>query len=316
MRNPLAGLGARLGGVARSWRHRAGVADDVVVGTVPGTPAVRLVTDSTACLPADWVAARGVRVVPLRVITPDGELREGVDTLPREISGRLAGGQRLSTSQPPPADFGAVYEALAAEGAREIVSVHLAGSISGTVSAARVAAANAPVPVTVVDSGTTAMALGLAVQQASLASSAGAPAAQVAARAAEVAGRASLLFLVDSLDHLRRGGRITAGRAALAAALGVRPILELGREGVVLLQRVRTRRAAIARLASLAVERSRGLAAVAVAVHHLDAADRAAEIAQLLAAQLGVPVTATPASAVLAVHAGPGAIAVVITDVS
>ncbi|ACZ31234.1 degV family protein [Xylanimonas cellulosilytica DSM 15894] len=276
---------------------------------------MRVVTDSTACLP-DAVDddASPVVVVPLRVLTPDGDRREGVDITPAEVAERIAAGQRLTTSQPAPEDFADVYRDLAADGAGAIVSVHLSGDVSGTVGAAAHAGQRAMVPVRVVDSRTAAMALGFAALAAAECPAHGADAEHVAARAREVAASSRCLFLVDSLDHLRRGGRLSAGAAALGAALGVRPILEIVDGRVSLVQRVRTRAAALDRMLAIAAEHAAGMERPGVAVHHLGAAERAEAAAGRLAETLGVVPVVTPVSAVLGTHAGPGALAVVVAE--
>ncbi|GAB2475966.1 DegV family protein [Xylanimonas ulmi] len=288
------------------------------VAPVAPSPAVRVVTDSTACLPpsADEPdgAAGGPVVVPLRVLTPDSELREGIDITPAQVADLIASGARLTTSQPPPADFADVYRRLAQDGARAVVSVHLSGRISGTVDAAARAGQRAMLAVRTVDTQTVAMGLGFAAQAAAECAAQGQDAEHVAARAAQVAASSRTLFLVDSLDHLRRGGRLSAGAAALGTALGVRPILTIEGGEVRLAQRVRTRAAALERMLDLAVQHAAGMDRPGVAVHHLGAAQRAGAAAASLRERLGVEPVVTPVSAVLGTHAGPGAVAVVVVE--
>lgn len=280
----------------------------------PAGPAVRVVTDSTACLPDDVGGPAGPVVVPLQVLTPDGERREGVDITPAEVAERIGSGQRLTTSQPSPEDFADAFRALVADGARAIVAVHLSGEVSGTVAAAGSAGQRAMVPVRAVDSRTAAMALGFAALAAASCAADGADADHVAARAREVAASSRCLFLVDSLDHLRRGGRLSAGAAALGTALGVRPILEIVDGQVSLVQRVRTRAAALDRMLAHALDHAAGMKRPGVAVHHLGAPERAEAAAARLAETLGVTPVVTPVSAVLGTHAGPGALAVVVAE--
>ncbi|MEL7974526.1 DegV family protein [Isoptericola sp. F-RaC21] len=278
--------------------------------------AVRVVTDSTACLPADTDAdgAAAPVVVPLRVVSGEESWREGVDITPEEVAARIAAGERLSTSQPAPAEFASVYRDLAADGARAVVGVHLSGALSGTVDVAASAGHRAMIPVRAVDSRTVAMALGFAALEAARCAAEGHDAATVAERARQVAASSTTVFLVDSLDHLRRGGRLSAPAAALGTALGVRPILAV-RDGVIeMSQRVRTRRAATDRLVELAVRRAEECERPGVAVHHLGVPDRAAELAARLGAATGAEPVVTPVSAVLGAHAGPGALAVVVAE--
>ncbi|AEE46499.1 degV family protein [Cellulomonas fimi ATCC 484] len=267
----------------------------------------------------------------------DGERRsEGVDVGPEELLAALARGARVTTSQPAPAAFAAAYERAVAAGATEIVSVHLAGGLSGTVQAARLAAATVAVPVHVVDSGTAAMGLGFAVLAAARA--AALPAApegllarwrdrrqqpvpvtgcEVADVARTTAASAHVWFLVDSLDHLRRGGRLSAPAAALGTVLGLRPILTLRDGSVVVAEKVRTRRAARDRLEAIAVADLARRPAARVAVHHLQQPELAAAVAEQIrtwGAQRVVETVTADAGAVLAAHVGPGLLAVVVAD--
>ncbi len=134
--------------------------------------------------------------------------------------------------------------------------------------AAALAAADAPVPVRVVDSWTVAMGLGFAAREAAAAAAAGAGTDVVARRAIEVADASRAVFLVDSLDHLRRGGRLSAASAALGTVLGVRPLLTVRDGRIEVVQKVRTRSAAVERLTAVAVE-SAARARPALAVHHV-----------------------------------------------
>lgn len=276
--------------------------------------AVRVVTDSTACLPPAGDGVVAPVVVPLRVVAGEESWREGVDITPEEVAARVAAGERLSTSQPAPTEFAAAYRDLAADGARAVVGVHLSGALSGTVEVAAGAGQRAMIPVQAVDSRTVAMALGFAALEAARCAAEGHDAATVAGRARQVAESSTTVFLVDSLDHLRRGGRLSAPAAALGTALGVRPILGM-RDGVIeMTQRVRTRRAATDRLVELAARRAATCEEPGVAVHHLGVPERADELAARLAAETGVEPVVTPVSAVLGAHVGPGALAVVVAE--
>src|SRR4051812_32954155 len=126
-------------------------------------PRVAVVTDSTASLPPGLAAGSGVHVVPLDVLVDGERFAEGVDLTSARLASVLRAGARVTTSQPPPAAFAAAYREAVERGAREIVSVHLSGELSGTVRAAELAAMAAPVPVHVVDSRTVVMGLGFAV---------------------------------------------------------------------------------------------------------------------------------------------------------
>ncbi|MTG89558.1 DegV family EDD domain-containing protein [Cellulosimicrobium sp. BIT-GX5] len=275
---------------------------------------VHVVTDSTASLPPG--TAERLRSVPLHVVV-DGEPHlENVGLTAEDVAAHLQAGHRVTTSQPTPRAFGEAYAAAAAAGAREIVSVHLSGELSGTVHAAALAASDAPVPVRVVDSRTVAMGLGFAARAAADAAAAGAPTDVVARRAIEVADASRAVFLVDSLDHLRRGGRLSAAAAALGTVLGVRPLLAVREGRIEVVQKVRTRTAAVERLTTVAVDSAGRRTRPALAVHHVGDDDGAHRLAAELTDRTGLDAVVTPVSAVLGAHVGPGVLAVVVADLA
>ncbi|MFG3049410.1 DegV family protein [Kitasatospora sp. NPDC048239] len=273
-----------------------------------------LVTDSTAYLPQQAVDHHGITVVPLSVAVGDTVLSEGVEISPKDVAEALRGKQRVTTSRPNPETFAAAYRAAAEAGARGIVSVHISGELSGTVEAARLAAAEAPVPVQVVDSRLVGMALGYAVLAAAEAAAAGEELAEVAGAATRRASLTSGFFYVDTLEYLRRGGRIGAARALLGSALAVKPLLHLAGGRIEPLEKVRTASRAIARLEEIAVEQA-GEREVDIAVHHLAAGERAEPLAERLRAR--VPglreLSVSEVGAVIGAHVGPGLLAVVVS---
>ena len=275
---------------------------------------VHVVTDSTASLPPG--SDERLRSVPLHVIVDDESSLEGVGLTADDVAAHLRDGRRVTTSQPTPRAFGEAYAAAADAGARAIVSVHLSGELSGTVHAAALAAADAPVPVRVVDSRNVAMGLGFAAQAAARAAAAGADADVVARRAIEVADASRAVFLVDSLDHLRRGGRLSAASAALGTVLGVRPLLAVRDGRIEVVQKVRTKAAAVERLTTVAVESAGRRALPALAVHHVGDDDGAHRLAAELTERTGLDVVVTPVSAVLGAHVGPGVLAVVVAELA
>lgn len=215
-----------------------------------------LVTDSTAYLPQDAVDRHRIEVVPLSVIVGDEVLTEGVEISPKDVAEALRAKRRVTTSRPNPETFAAAYRAAAAAGAEGIVSIHLSAELSGTCEAARLAAAEAGLPVRVVDSRMVGMALGYAVLAAVEARDAGQQLDEVAAAAERRAAAASGFFYVDTLEHLRRGGRIGTARALLGSALAVKPLLHLDAGRIEPLEKVRTASRAIARLEEIAVEQA------------------------------------------------------------
>ena len=289
---------------------------------MPGVPAVEprvvVVTDSTASLPPEVAQARGIRVVPLQVVVGAKVLDEGPDgATPDVVAEALRDFVPVSTSRPAPALFADLYRSLEADGVDEIVSVHLSGEMSGTFESAQLAALEVGLPVHVVDSGQVGIATGYAALTAVDVLEAGGTGEQ-AAEAALARGEASTsLFYVDTLEHLRRGGRIGAAAAIFGSALSVKPLLEIADGKVAPRERVRTASRALARLADLAVEAA-GDQPVDVCVSHLANADRAEELAAALTERLaagleGREVMCGELGAVLGAHVGPGMVAVCIS---
>jgi fatty acid kinase fatty acid binding subunit len=276
---------------------------------------VAVVTDSTAYLPSELLEGYGIHVVPLYVVLPGRSGREGVDVAPEDVARALSvRGQTVSTSRPTPGDFLAAYRHALDAGADQLVSVHLSGELSGTSDAARLAAAQVGEHiVTVVDSRSAAMGCGFPVLAAARSAAAGGDRAEVAEAARRTAAETSTFFVVDTLEHLRRGGRIGAAAAVLGSALAVKPILHVNDGRVVSLEKVRTAARANNRLVQRAVEAA-GEGPVSVAVHHLAAGDRA----ERLAAELRDRIVAlrelhvSELGAAIGAHVGPGAVGVVV----
>src|SRR3954471_19200055 len=183
---------------------------------------VVVVTDSTASLPPDLVDKRGLVVVPLQVVIGADVYDEGSEgATPELVAAALKEFRPVSTSRPTPAALVEVYEECARRGATEIVSVHLSADMSGTFESAQLAARDAPVPVVPVDSRQVGIATGYAALSAQDAVDAGGSAADAAEAARDRAARCRSLFYVDTLEYLRRGGRIGAAAAPLRGAPAV-----------------------------------------------------------------------------------------------
>jgi DegV family protein with EDD domain len=214
--------------------------------------------------------------------------------------------------------MGNTYTELAGAGHDAIVSVHLSSKISGTCSAAQVAAASVNIPVVVVDSMTLAMAAGFAVLSGAQVARSGAGAAEVAARVRRRAAAATTYFYVDSLEYLRRGGRIGAAAAMVGSALAVKPLLTVANGEIQPCERVRTESKALTRLEELSLEALARAAAfngaVDVAVHHLDNLGAARRLVNRLSGHLSVgDIVISEVSAVLGVHVGPGTLGIVVS---
>jgi DegV family protein with EDD domain len=275
---------------------------------------VAVVTDSTACLSAETIEELGIAVIPLRVTLGSRTAVDGVDISSAEVARALRAKVPVSTSRPTPAEFAARYRQLLDEGASHIVSVHLSAALSGTWESAVLATQDFPHGVVrVVDSRSTAMGLGFPVLAAARCAADGGSAAEVQGEATSTVDATRTYFYVDTLEYLRRGGRIGAGAALFASTLSVKPLLQLVEGQIVGLEKVRTATKALARLVELTV-RAAGRDGVDLAVHHVSAADRAAAVEAQLRDQLpqlrgSVVAELGP---VVGAHLGPGVVGTVI----
>lgn len=270
---------------------------------------VAIVTDSTADIPAQLAASRGITVVPLTLHFEGRSLLDGVDITPAEFYRRLPGATtHPTTSQPSPGQFAEAYTALLA-GHDEVVSIHISEKLSGTYASARQGAdMTAPTRIHVIDSHVVSMSLGLVALAASVLGAEGRDGASIEKRIAEMRDHVATYFSVATLEYLRRGGRIGRASAMLGSVLQVKPVLCI-RDGLVTpLERVRTFERALTRIVELtrAVDRGKG---VCVIVGHADAphdADRIARELEPVAESLLIQ----PLGPVVGAHAGPGVVGV------
>lgn len=274
---------------------------------------VALVTDSTSVDP-ELSRRLDVAVVPLQVIIGAKAYDEGIDVTPDAVAVALKDRTPVSTSRPAPEVFLQVYGQAAERGMEAVVSVHLSSEVSGTFESAQLAARDAPIPVWTVDSRQLGMATGFAVQYAADLLDAGAGAHEAAAGAAARAAATTALFYVDTMEYLRRGGRVGAAAALVGSALEVKPLLQIENGRITPLEKVRTSAKAITRLAELAVLAADGRD-VDVAVSHLAAPDRAQSLADRLGERIATvnKLVITEVGAVIGAHVGPGMLAVVVS---
>src|SRR5215218_1716160 len=279
---------------------------------------VALITDSTALLPHEVAERRGIHVIPLQVVLGARSYDEGVDD--EASSGTIAAALRewtpVSTSRPTPAVFLEAYEQAKERGAEEVLSVHLSGEMSGTFESAQLAAREASLPVRAIDTRQLGMATGFAVLTAADVLDRGGSAEEAAGAALARAGGTTSLFYVDTLEYLRRGGRIGAAAALLGSALAVKPLLEIVDGRIATREKVRTASRALSRLEELAVAAAEDRP-VDVAVAHLANREKAEVLAghlrERLAEQLsGREVSVGEVGAVIGAHVGPGMVAVVV----
>ncbi|MGV9317868.1 DegV family protein [Streptomyces sp. NPDC003660] len=275
---------------------------------------VAIVTDSTAYLPPGLMERHGITSVPLTVVLGDQALEEGTEISTRSLAQALQKRRAVTTSRPSPEEFARTFREVADTGADGIVSLHLSAELSGTYDAAVLAAREAPVPVRVVDTGMVAMALGFCALSAAEAAEADGTVDEAVTAAEKRAAGTSAHFYVDTLDYLRRGGRIGTAQALLGSALAVKPLLRLENGRIELLEKVRTASKAIARLEEIVVERAGG-AEVDIAVHHLSAPERAGVLADRLRERVAglAELHVSEVGAVIGAHTGPGLLGVVVS---
>lgn len=271
---------------------------------------VAVVTDSTAYLPPGTRESLGIRVVPLRIQLGSRTATDGVDITALEVTAALRSKMAVSTSRPTPAEFARVFRECLDHGAKHVVSVHLASALSGTWESAVLASQDFKHGVVrVVDSRGTAMGLGFAVLAAADSAAAGGSAAEVQGAATAVVDNTKTLFYVDTVEYLRRGGRVGPAAALVATSLSVKPLLQMVEGQISALEKVRTSAKAISRLVQLTVAAA-GTGPVDLAVHHVAAAPRAEQVAAQLRAALPAlgQSYVSELGPVLSVHLGPGAI--------
>jgi DegV family protein with EDD domain len=271
---------------------------------------VAVVTDTTAYLPRELMREQGIGLVSLYVSWGDRSERESEMSDLDAFYSRLQDAKRPpTTSQPSIGDFLEVYEPLI-EAERDIVSIHLSGGISGTVEVARQAAAQIAASqgagrVTVIDSATICGGLALVVLGAAHAAAGGGNAEKVAQRARDARNGMKMWFALDTLEYLRRGGRIGAASAWLGSVLKVKPILTL-EEQVTPVERVRTHARVLERLVHFAEQRKAD-GCEAWLVQHIQAPDHAALLVEATQAIMGSPpLLVSEVGPVGGCYAGPG----------
>jgi DegV family protein with EDD domain len=271
---------------------------------------VRIVTDSTCDLPEDTRREGGVVTVPLRLHFGEREYRDRVDLDDREFLKLLRVAKVApTTSQPPPGDFEEVYRQLLKDPADEVISIHIAGALSGTVGSAGIAAeAVAPERIHVVDSRSVSLGIGMQVLAAIELAKEGHRAAEIVEELRSMPDRTGILCLLDTLRYLQMGGRIGKVQAMLGGALSIKPLVSLGNDGAVVpLGRVRSRAAGIRRLTELLLEH-RPLERCGV-LYVGDANDAKRLVEDARGTFPGMDILMQPASPVLGVHTGPGTVA-------
>ena len=273
---------------------------------------VHLVADSTCDISADQANASGLTIVPLKVIIGDEVFADGRDIDAATLYARMRTSTVVPrTSQPTPAEFEAVFAELGADGG-PIVCTTISAAMSGTHSAATQARDTFPdMDIRVLDTRTVGPGHRLVVNAVLSAAAAGAGAAELEAVVADVTSTMRLVFTVESLEYLRRGGRIGGARALLGSVLNIKPILEVRDGTVEPLDRVRTFPRALDRLVEEVARSAAEWGGRAHAmVTHADNHQAGLELARRTSEAAGEPAELIDVGPVIGCHGGPGAVGV------
>jgi DegV family protein with EDD domain len=274
---------------------------------------VAIVTDSTACIPADLADRTGIRVVQQQLQIGD-EFDDEARVSGEQISHAMRGRTTVTTAPPDPGAFFWAYQDAAYSGASAVVSIHISSRMSQTCQMAKEAAQQVSVPVHVLDSGTLGMSLGFGVMAAARVARSGGVVGQVLAIAGVRIARSTELLHVESLEWLRRSGRIGAAQHLIGTAFAIKPMLTVRRGEVTPLDKTLGGDRALRKMVDRAVTVAGGRA-VDIAVEHIGADDRVPAVLKALRARVAnvkelFPVAVT---SIITAHVGPGAMGITIS---
>lgn len=273
---------------------------------------VAIVVDSTAYIPQALVEQYRMHIIPLLVNWSGDSLRDNVDITPDDFYQRLESAKEMpSTSQPSAGEFFDLYSKVAEE-AESILSIHISSELSGTVASAHAAAKlMGDFPIEIVDSLSTSMGLGFMALTAARAVENGAGLKEAAAAARALIPSVRVVFVVDTLEFLHRGGRIGGAQRLFGSMLSIKPLLELQEGKIEALEKVRTKRKAVQRLLDIAVEACAGKSKVHAAVANASAPQEAQSVADELQKLLDpAELYIVDMSPVIGTHTGPGALGI------
>jgi DegV family protein with EDD domain len=273
---------------------------------------VAVITDSTAYLPDDLVKSHHISVTPQVLIWGEVTYRDGVDIMPDEFYKKLQTAKVMpTTSQVAIVDMKAAFEDLL-EGGFDVLGIFISSKLSGTMQSATQAREMLPKAaekITIIDSNSTAMAMGFQVLLAARAAQNGATLAECEELAEKAREHTGVYFVVDTLEFLRRGGRIGGAQALLGSALNIKPILELRNGRIESVEKVRTKGKAIERMIDLVSQHIGGRTPVRLATLHANAETEARSALDTAAQKLHpIETVFASVSPVIGTHAGPGTI--------
>jgi len=271
---------------------------------------IAIVTDSTAYIPKNLVEKYHLTVVPQVLVWGNETYRDGVDIQPEEFYTRLKKSSVMpTTSQVTIGSFHQVFQQLT-EAGQEVLAILLSKDVSGTIDSAVQARDMLPgAPIEIVDSRFTAMALGFQVLSAARLLEQGASMVEAKALVEKSIQHVGVVFAVDTLEFLHRGGRIGGAQRFFATALNIKPILEFTGGRVEALERIRTRKKSLERLIEIVEERIGDRRPVRLATLHANAPEEAKEVLEIANQRIGAVETVfSEVSPVVGNHAGPGTV--------
>jgi DegV family protein with EDD domain len=274
---------------------------------------IAIVTDSSAYIPEAVIGNLDIHVIPLWIIWKEERLRDGVDIQPCEFYDRLRSTDTLpTTSQPSVGEFIEFFTRLAQD-FNGIVSIHVTSKLSGTVASATTAMNQfKEIPVRVLDSLSVSMGLGFAVLEAARTAAQGGTLDQVVSKAESILQKVQFLFVLDTLEYLHKGGRISGAKALLGTALRIKPLLHFVDGLIQPLVQVRTKRKGIATMLDKAEERLGGKPMAVAAVVDADSPEEGDAVAALVKERFSLKdVIRSGISPAIGTHAGPGALGLV-----
>ena len=274
---------------------------------------VAILTDSTAYLPEETLNQYQITVIPLSIIWGDQVYRDGVDILPGEFYQRLSTSKTMpTTSQVTVAAMQSAFQSLLDQG-YDVLGMFLSSKFSGTIQSAlqaREELSSAADRIAIDDSHSTTMAMGWPVLTAARAAQAGESLACCQKVAENARDHSGVLFVVETLEFLHRGGRIGGAQALLGNLLNVKPVLQMQDGRIEPMEKIRTKRKAMQRVVELVTERIAGRTPIRLAVTHANSEADASLLLESAQAQLDpIETMSCPLSPVIGTHAGPGTVA-------
>jgi len=271
---------------------------------------IAIITDSTAYIPSDLLRKYNIHVVPQVLIWGNETFNDGIDIKPNDFYARLEKSKIMpSTAQVTPQSFSHIFKQLLEQG-NEIAAILLPPSLSGTVASAQQACEDFPdAPIAIIESNSTSMAMGLQVLAAARLAENGANLEEVKEIVNNAREQTGVVFAVNTLEFLHRGGRIGGASRYLGTALNIKPILEITGGKVQAIERVRTRKKSLLRLVELVEERVKDKHPVRLAVLHARAEEDARELQKFAESRIETEESIfSEVSPVIGTHAGPGTV--------